>query len=456
MIAIHIKNGRVFDPETQLDAIKDILIVDKFIFKIADSISDEEVNQILKQGGATRAEDLTVIHADDCYVMPGLIDLHVHFREPGYEHKETIRTGARAAARGGYTTVCPMPNTDPVIDCIETLEHEKDLIKESTYINVLPIASMTAGEDGEFLTDYEALKAHGACAVSEDGKSVMNARIARQAMRLAALTDVPVFDHCEDIDLRARGVMNAGNRAKELGVYGILNAVEDIITARDILLAESTGARLHLCHISTEGVVKMLRHAKREGLAVTAEVTPHHLTLCDEDVDINNSNYKMNPPLRSRKDVEVLREALADGTIDCIATDHAPHSRAEKKADFNTAPFGITGLETAVSIIMTELVNTGIITPMQMAEKMSYNPAKILRIERGRLQEGYVADVTIIDPNQKYVIDSSKFMSKGKNTPYEGKEVTGDVIATIVSGRLVYMNVNQNEIVIDKDTVHDN
>lgn len=445
-----IKNGRVLDPETKLDAVMDVLVVDNYITKIEENIADEAVKNALNENGYTE-ESLSVIDATGCYVMPGLIDLHVHLREPGQEHKETIRTGARAAARGGFTTICAMPNTNPVVDCVEVLDEVNDKIKAETYVNVLQLAAMTAGEDGEFITDFEALKKHGAPAVSEDGKSVMNGRVARQAFREAALNNLPVFDHCEDIDLRARGVMNAGSKAKEYGLYGILNAVEDTITARDMILAKDTGAHIHLCHISTAGVVQLIRFGKSAGVRVTAEVTPHHFTLTEDDVDPNNANYKMNPPLRSKKDVEAILEGLADGTIDAIATDHAPHSRSEKKLDFAKAPFGITGLETAVSITISELVNKRILTPLQMAEKMSYNPAKILGINKGRLQVASPADIVIIDPEAEYVVDSSKFLSKGKNTPFEGRKVNGVVRATIAGGKVIYKNIDGNESVIDKE-----
>ena len=366
----------------------------------------------------TSAAD-TVIDAKGCMVMPGLVDLHVHFREPGFEHKETIRTGARAAARGGFTTVCPMPNTKPAIDSVEMVEYIKNKSEEVTDINILPIAAMTAGQDGEYITDYERLYEEGAVAVSEDGKSVMNARVARQAMRLAAEVGIPVFAHCEDKDLAARGVMNAGNKARELGFYGIMNSVEDIMVARDLLLAKNTGAKLHICHVSTEDSVRMIAAAKKEGLDVTAEVTPHHLTLTEDDINEDDANYKVNPPLRTNKDKDMLIKGLKDGTIDIIATDHAPHHLTEKDRGFVEAPFGISGLETAVAIIMTDLVKKNVITPLEMADKMSYTPAKIIGIDKGTLLVGKTADITIIDPDAEYVIDSKTFASRGKNTPFE-------------------------------------
>ena len=408
-----IKGGRVIDPASSTDAVKDVLFEDGIIVKVEENISEAAEN---------------VIDASGCLVCPGLIDLHVHLREPGFEHKETIRTGARAAARGGFTTICCMPNTKPVVDCVDMVDYIVEKSKEVTDINILPIAAITANQEGEYITDFEQLKAHGAVAVSEDGKSVMNARVARQAMRLAAIVDIPVFAHCEDKNLAARGVMNAGERARELGLYGIMNAVEDVIVARDILLAKNTGARLHLCHCSTKDSVAMVEQAKKEGLDVTAEVTPHHFTLTEEAITSDDANFKMNPPLRKQEDVDALIEGLKSGIMDCISTDHAPHHATEKERPFAEAPFGITGLETAVSLTITELVDKGVLTPMQMVERMSYNPAKVLRSDKGTLLPGRAADITIINPDEEYVIDSSKFASLGKNTPFNGKKVKGKVV----------------------------
>ena len=442
-----IKGGRVLDPETGFDEVKDVVIADGKILEIGDDIDIHayEHHEVI---GETEENDI-IIDAEGCLVMPGLIDLHVHFREPGFEDKETIRTGSRAALRGGFTSVCMMPNTKPVIDALDTLEEVSETISKVTTLQVHPIAAITANQDGEYLTDFQTLFDNGAIAVSEDGKSVMNARVARQAMRLAAEVGVPVFAHCEDINLRARGVMNAGKRAKELGLYGILNEVEDIIVARDIILAKDTGARLHLCHCSTEDSVKLINFAKGGGLPVTAEVTPHHLTLTEDDVDGTDANYKMNPPLRTKADRDALIQGLKDGTIDCIATDHAPHTAEDKAMGFKQAPFGIVGLETAVPIIYTELVDKGILTPLEMAEKMSYNPAKIIGVDRGRIQVGADGDITVIDPGFEFEINPDSFFSKGKNTPYAGKKVKGLVRATIIDGRVVYQNNGRNESIIE-------
>ena len=421
-----IKGGRVLDPASKTDAVKDVLFEDGVILKVAENITDDAEN---------------VIDADGMFVMPGLIDLHVHFREPGFEHKETIRTGARAAARGGFTTVCAMPNTKPAIDSVEMVRYIIDKAKEVTDINVLPIAAITAGQDGEYITDFEKLKENGAVAVSEDGKSVMNARVARQAMRLAAEVDIPVFAHCEDKNLVARGVMNAGEKAKEMGFYGIMNAVEDVIVARDILLANETGAQLHLCHCSTKESVNLVKWGKEMGVKLTAEVCPHHFALSDEDIpSAEDTNYKMNPPLRSKEDVEAIKQALKDGVMEVISTDHAPHHADEKAKTFTQAPFGIVGLETAVALTITNLVRTGWLTPMQMIAYMSTNPAKVLGIDKGTLKPGSCADVTVIMPDESYVIDAASFASKGKNTPFDGQKVWGRVALTIADGKIIYEN----------------
>ena len=422
-MTILIKNGRVLDPANDRDEIMDIYVEDGIIQSVAKGI-DVAADEI--------------IDADGCYVTPGLIDLHVHFRDPGFEYKETIKTGGKAAAKGGFTTVCPMPNTNPVTDNVDTLKYVIDKANRETMINVLPVAAITVGQEGEYMTDIESLAAAGAIAISEDGKSVMNARLYRQAMKLAKRSDIVVMAHCEDKNLVARGVLNAGPKAKEMGMFGIMNAVEDSIVARDIVLAKNTGCKLHLCHCSTKDSVKMIALAKEEGLSVTGEVCPHHFTLTDEDIPCDDANFKMNPPLRSKEDVEALKAGLRDGIMDVISTDHAPHGADEKKKSIKDAPFGITGLETSVCLTITELVETGYLTPLQMVEKMSYNPAKIIGIDRGTLTEGKVADITIIDPTAEWTIDSKEFVSLGKNTPFNGKKVHGKVLYTICNGEFAY------------------
>ncbi len=426
---ILIKNGRVLDPATGKDGIYDILVTDNIITKVESNIDEDAIKS---------EQECKVIDASNQFVMPGLIDLHVHFREPGFEYKETIKTGSLSAARGGFTSVCPMPNTKPVIDSVEMLEKELDIIKRDAVVNVYPVAAITKGMKGEELTDIRELVKHGAIAISEDGKSVMNSSLLREAMKIAKETGIPVLSHCEDINLVEGGVMNKGERSEELGLKGISNAVEDIIVARDIMLAKETGCRLHLCHCSTYDSVRLIEEAKKEGLPVTGEVCPHHFSLTEEDIVADDANYKMNPPIRTKKDVDELIAGIHNNIMDIISTDHAPHSEEEKTGSMTKAPFGIVGLETSVSLVVTELLDKGVITPLKMAEIMSYNPAKVIGIDRGTLQVGKVADITIIDPNKEYVIDKNEFVSKGKNTPFDGKKVKGKVMTTIVNGKIVY------------------
>lgn len=419
-----IKGGRLIDPATKTDRLMDIIVRDGIVAEREEHLKADNVDE--------------VIDASGCYVMPGLIDLHVHLREPGFEHKETIETGTKAMAKGGFTSVCPMPNTKPATDCVEVVKYIVDKAKEVSPINVLPVGAITLGQAGKEITDIAAMKEAGICAISEDGKSVMDSGIYREAMKEAARLGIPVLAHCEDINLVQGGAMNAGKRAEELGIKGISNAVEDIITARDIMIAKETGATLHLCHCSTKDSVRMIREAKAEGLKVTGEVCPHHFTLCEEDIKEDDSNYKMNPPVRGREDLEALIAGLHDDTFDAISTDHAPHHVDEKAKGMAQAPFGIVGSETAVELTMTELVHKGVITPYQMAEKMSYNPAKILGIDKGSLGIGKIADITIIDPEREHVITAAEFISKGKNTPFEGYKAKGVVVRTIVGGKTVY------------------
>ena len=370
--------------------------------------------------------------------MPGLVDLHVHFREPGFEYKETIKTGSMAAARGGVTTVLPMPNTKPVIDSVEMVERVNEIIKKDAVVNVLLVASVTLGQEGVTPVDIKALHKAGVIAVSEDGKSVMNAEVYREAMRACADCGMVVLAHCEDKNMVNGGALNQGSKSEELGIKGISNAVEDVIVARDILLAKETGRKLHLCHCSTQDSVAMIKAAKEDGIKVSGEVCPHHFTLCDEDIPGDNADWKMNPPLRGRKDVETLKNGLKLGIMEAISTDHAPHSEEEKKKSIASAPFGITGLETSLCLTYTELVLKGVLTPMQMVEKMSYNPAKIIGIDRGTLLPGAVADITVMDPEKEFIIDRNDFVSKGKNTPFDGRKVKGKVKLTMVGGKIVY------------------
>ncbi len=422
-MSLLIKNGYILDPSTETEGIADLLIEDGVI---------KEINRDIH----VNADQ--VIDAKGLYVMPGFIDLHVHLREPGYEYKETVATGAKAAARGGYTTICPMPNTNPVIDSKNMVESLLLKAKQEAVVHVLPIGAVTKDQAGAELSDIKGMAAAGAAAVSEDGKSVMNTALYREGMQKAKEAGIPVFAHCEDKDLVGRGVLNEGMKSKELGMPGISNAVEDIIVSRDILLAKDTGVRLHLCHCSTKDSVIFVKMAKEAGLPVTGEVCPHHFTMADDEITGDDANYKMNPPLRSREDIKALKEGLRDNIMDVIATDHAPHSQEEKAKSILEAPFGIVGLETAFALTMTELVNTGYLTPMQMVRKMSYNPAQVLGIDKGSLAVGKAADIVIADPEETYRIDVKEFASKGRNTPFHGKEVTGRVKFTIVDGKIVF------------------
>lgn len=422
---ILIKNGTVIDAKNKISEQLDVLIENEIIKRVAKDII---------------AEDCQLIDAKDCYIMPGLIDLHVHLRDPGFTYKETIETGSKAAARGGVTTICPMPNTKPSTDNPQIVEEIVKRASKEACVTVLPVGAVTISQKGETVTDIRGMKEKGICAISEDGKSVMNSNVYREAMKLAKECDIPVMAHCEDINLVAGGVMNLDNKAEKLGLKGISNAVEDIIVARDILLAKETGARLHLCHCSTADSVKMIKEAKEEGLKVTGEVCPHHFILSTDDILENDGNYKMNPPLRSKADVEALKEGLRDGIMDVISTDHAPHSEEEKSKGFEKSPFGIVGLETSASLTYTELVLKGYLTPMQMVEKMSYNPARVLGIDRGTIEEGKTADILVFNPNKEYVINTADFASKGKNTPFNGRNVKGVVEYTIHNGKVVYSN----------------
>lgn len=425
-----IRGGHLIDPAAGRDGIYDIFVKDGVVSALAEW-NDRK---------APEWEEIpdTLIEAEGKYVMPGFIDLHVHLREPGLEYKETIATGAAAAAAGGFTSVCPMPNTKPSTDSPEKIRALLEKAKQDAKIHILPVGAISIGQEGKVLADIKGMVEAGAVAFSEDGKSVMNSALYAEGLKAAAEAGVPVFAHCEDIDLVRGGVMNAGKRAEELGLPGITNAVEDIITARDIFLARETGVRLHLCHCSTKDSVKMIAMAKAEGLPVSGETGPHYFAMIDAEIPRDWGNYKMNPPLRDAEDKEALIRALQDNVLEAIATDHAPHSKEEKEQSMLKSPFGIVGSETAYALTVTELVRTGKISMTQLVERMSASPAKILGINKGSLQVGMAADITIADTDTTWKIDPEKFYSKGKNTPFGGKKVYGRIYYTIADGEIAF------------------
>ncbi|MCR5584007.1 MAG: dihydroorotase [Lachnospiraceae bacterium] len=421
-----VKNGHLIDPTAGFDGVYNLFL------------KDGEVVEVSAKEMLPGFEEAEVLDAKGLHVFPGLIDLHVHFREPGFEYKETIETGARAAAAGGFTTVCMMPNTKPVIDTPEMIREAIEKAAKVTKIHVLPIGAVTMGQNGKALTDIKGIKEAGACAISEDGKSVMDPELMKQAMIIAKEADIPIFDHCEDATMVKGGVMNEGKRSKELGLPGIANRVEEIIEERDILLAEETGARLHLCHCTTAGSTVLLKEAKKKYKNISGETCPHYIALTEEDIPCDFGNFKMNPPLRTENDRLALKKAITEGSMDVISTDHAPHSKEEKEQSFLKAPFGIVGLETSFAVCYTELVKNGKMTVNDLIDRMSARPAEILKMKIGTLQSGYPADFTIVDLNEEYEIDPSGFKSKGVNTPFTGKKVFGRIKYTFAGGYKVY------------------
>jgi len=418
---ILIKNGHIIDPANKVDETLDLLIADGKIAKLG-------------KPGSVAANGAEVIDASGKLVVPGLIDLHVHLREPGYEYKETVATGTAAAKAGGFTAVCCMPNTNPVNDCRSVTELILSQAAKASSARVLPIGAITKGSKGEELAEMGELRDAGCVGISDDGRPVMSAAVMRRAMEYSKIFDLPVVSHCEDASLAARGVMNEGFVSTELGLRGIPNAAEDVMTARDIELAELTGAKLHICHVSTAGAVRLIREAKQRGVRVTAENCPHYFTLTDEAVRGYNTLAKMNPPLRTGEDVAAIRQGLKDGTIDAIATDHAPHAWDEKSVEFDAAPFGIVGLETSVGLSL-KLVQEGVLSMSQLIERMSTTPGRIIG-RGGTLSAGAAADITIIDPNMEWTVDATEFKSRSKNTPFSGSKLTGRAVQTIVGGVL--------------------
>jgi len=419
-----LSGGTLLDPSRTLNERGDLLIVDGKIARVGGRIDP--------------GEDADVLDCSGAFVSPGFIDVHCHLREPGREDVETIATGARAAAAGGFTAVCAMPNTEPVTDNQAAVGFITRQALRAQAARVYPIGAISVGQKGEALAEFGEMVGAGAVAVSDDGRPVASAHLMRTALEYAQTFGIPVVDHCEEPTLALGGSMNEGVMSARLGLRGIPSEAEEIMVIRDILLARRTGGHVHLAHMSTKGSVELIRWGKERGINVTAEVTPHHLTLTEEAVGAYDTQAKMNPPLRTADDVAALREALRDGTIDVVATDHAPHHYDAKEREFADAPFGIIGLETALALVVTELVETGILDFPALVDRMATRPARLFHLPGGTLQEGAVADVTVFDPTREWKVDPTRFLSKGRNTPYAGRTLRGRALYTIVDGRVVY------------------
>ena len=418
-----IKGGRVIDPSQGLDDTLDVMLENGLI---------KEVGKGLKAPAG--AEELD---ASGKYVVPGLIDMHVHLRDPGLEYKEDIVSGTRAAAAGGFTSVCCMPNTKPVIDNKSIASYIINKAKAEGVCNVFPVGSITYGLNGERMSEMGELKEAGCVAVSDDGKPVVNSELMRRSLQYAAGIGIMVISHAEELELVGEGTMNEGYTSTELGLKGIPRVAEDIATAREVMLAEYTNSPIHIAHVSTTGAVRIIREAKARGVQVTCETAPHYFTLTDDAVRGYNTNAKMNPPLREADDVAAIKAGLADGTIDAIATDHAPHHLDEKDVEFNVAMNGIIGLETSLPLSL-KLVTEGVLTLNQLIEKMTCNPSNILGLQRGNLKVGSVADITVIDPSVEWLVEADKLISKSKNSPFLGWSVKGAAACTILAGKVVY------------------
>ncbi|MEW5821098.1 MAG: dihydroorotase [Cyanobacteriota bacterium] len=433
-----LKNARVIDPANNADDILDIRLNGNVIFETGKNL---------------KAKSDKVINLDGYWLTPGLIDMHTHLRDPGGSAKETIETGTAAARAGGYTTVCCMANTNPVIDNLTTLEYIVNKSMINAKANVWPIAAVTVGLEGKQLTNMAQLIKNGAVAFSDDGKPIINTKLYKFALQYSAMFDVPIISHPEDTSLSEGGIMNEGYHSTLYGIPGIPAAAENIAVAREIELLRYTGGRLHFAHISTARSVELIRRAKNDGLNVTCETAPHYFSLTDESLKNYDTNFIMNPPLKTSEDVEAIKQGLADGTIDVIATDHAPHTVEEKALDIIQAPNGIIGLETSLGLILTNLVQTNILTPLQAIACLTSAPAKILNMPRGNLSAGSIADISIIDPALKWVVESSKFQSKSRNTPFEGYELTGKAVGVFRDGILHYDGDNFNPYKVYHDDI---
>ena len=418
---ILIKNGHVIDPSQNIDSVKDLLI------------NGKKFQGIFSKGKSPSADK--TIDAAGCIVIPGLVDMHTHLREPGYEYKETIKTGTMAAVKGGFTTVCCMPNTDPINDTISVTEFIIRKALNEGACTVYPIAAITKREEGEVMTELEALIKAGSIAFSDDGKPVMNSLIMRRALEYSKIFDVPVISHCEDLKLSEGGVMNEGIASTLLGLKGIPKAAEEVMVARDISLSELTGGKLHIAHVSTEGSVRLIREAKSRGVNVTAETCPHYFSLTEDSLKGYDTNFKVNPPLRTEKDVSAIKQGIKEGTIDAIATDHAPHHYDDKNREFDTAAFGISGLETAFALGL-QLVEDKVIDLSTLIAKMTLAPSKIMGISKGTLKKDADADIAIIDTNKRFTVEAVKFLSKGKNSAFDGWKLKGVVMKTIAMGKV--------------------
>jgi len=419
-----IRGGRVIDPASRLDRTADVLLAD---------------GKVAEVGARVAAPDgAEVLDAKGCIVAPGFVDLHVHLREPGREDVETIATGARAAAAGGFTSVCAMPNTDPVTDNQAAVGFIVSQARRAGTARVYPIGAVSLGQRGEQLAEFGELVGAGAVAVSDDGRPVATAHLMRTALEYALTFGIPVIDHCEDVSLSSGGAMHEGLVSTRLGLKGIPRSAEDVIVARDLQLAELTGGHVHLAHCSTAGAVAMVRTAKSRGVRVTAEVTPHHFALTDAACAGYDTHAKMNPPLREAADVAALRDGLADGTIDCIATDHAPHHYDAKEQEFDNAPFGVVGLETALGVAMTELVEGGVLDLPALVHRLATRPAEIAHLPAGTLARGAAGDVVVFDPAAAWTVDPARFFSKSRNTPFAGRKLKGVVRWTVVGGAVVH------------------
>lgn len=424
-MSLLIKHCSIIDSENNYEGIYDIYI-ESGIIKLIEPAIKKNADRVIDAAGLK--------------LLPGFIDMHTHLREPGFEYKETVYSGTRAAARGGYTTLCCMPNTKPVIDDEDSLSRLLDIIEKDAAVKVYSVAAISKGQTSTEIVDMNKLTNMGAIAFSDDGKPVMTAAFLMEVLLTAKAKDYLIIDHCEEMSLAAGGAINLGRKSEQLGIRGIHPLSEELNVMRDIMIAEATDSRIHIAHISTAGSAEMIRAAKKKGIKVTCEVMPHHIGLTEDIITAGFTDCKVNPPLRTAVDVKALKQALKDGTIDVIATDHAPHHKNEKSEDFYSSASGISGIETAFSVCYTELVESGILSLKDLSEKMSRNPAKILKLNAGIIRAGSAADIVIVDTAREITVNREDLLSKGKNTPFHGRAYKGDIVYTIVGGNVVYEN----------------